>query len=128
MNTEIIMGTARGVVISHDANLPVENGGYINITKNWAQQLLQRMNLVKRKGTTKVKVFPSNFKTLKNILLDIHTVVAMEEIPKELITNWDQIAMKYVPGHLKRRELKRVEIVGLDDKRQITVLLLCTMD
>jgi len=25
------MGTAKGVVISHDANLLVENGGYINM-------------------------------------------------------------------------------------------------
>ena len=64
VNTETVMGTARGVVISHDANLLVENGGYINITKDWAQ-LLQRMNLVKRKGTTKVKVLPSNFEKLK---------------------------------------------------------------
>ena len=31
------MGTARGVVISHEANLLVENGGYINITKDWGQ-------------------------------------------------------------------------------------------
>ena len=84
------MGTARGVVISHDANLLVENGGYINITKDWAQRLLQRMNLVKRKETTKVKVLPSNFEKLKKqFLLDVRTVVAMEEILKELIINWD---------------------------------------
>ena len=61
MNTETVMGTAREVVISHDARLLVENGGYINITKDWAQQLLQRMNLVKQKGITKIKVLPSNF-------------------------------------------------------------------
>ena len=61
MNTETVMGTAREVVISHDARLLVENGGYINITKDWAQQLLQRMNLVKRKGITKIKVLPSSF-------------------------------------------------------------------
>ena len=44
VKTEPIMGTATGVVISHDANLLVENGGYINITREWAQQLLQRRN------------------------------------------------------------------------------------
>ena len=37
VNTETVMGTARGVVISHDANLLLENGGYINITKDWAR-------------------------------------------------------------------------------------------
>ena len=61
MNTETVMGTAREVVISQNASLLVENGGYINITKDWAQQLLQRMNLIKRKGITKIKVLPSNF-------------------------------------------------------------------
>ena len=33
VNTEDVMGAARGVVISHDANLFLENGGYINIRK-----------------------------------------------------------------------------------------------
>ena len=65
VNTETVMGTATGVVISHDANLLVENGGYINITKEWAQRLLQRMGLVKRKGTTKAKVLPPDFEKLK---------------------------------------------------------------
>ena len=132
VNTETVMGTARGVVISHDATLLVENSEYINITKDWAQRLLQRMNLVKRKGTTKVKVFPSNFEKLKKqFLLDVRTVVAMEEIPKELIINWDQTGMKYVPVSnwtFEEKGAKRVEIAGLDDKHQITVLLSCTMD
>ena len=44
------MATARGVVISHDSNLLAENGGYIDITKDWAKRLLQRMNMVKRQG------------------------------------------------------------------------------
>ena len=59
VNSHTIMETARGVVISHDAKLLLESGGYINITKSWAQQLLERMNLVKRKGTTVVKVLAS---------------------------------------------------------------------
>jgi len=41
VNTDVVMGVAKGVVISHDANLLVENGGYTNIIKKWAQQLLQ---------------------------------------------------------------------------------------
>ena len=35
VNIEIVMGTATGVVISHDANLLAENGGHINITNEW---------------------------------------------------------------------------------------------
>ena len=57
----------------------------------------------------------------------------MEEIPKKLIINWDQMGMKYVPVSnwtFKEKGAKSVEIAGLDDKRQITVLLvlLCTMN
>ena len=132
VNTETVMGTARGVVISHNTNLLIENGGYINITKDWAQRLLQRMNLVKRKGTTTVKVLPSDFEKLeKQFLSDIRSIVAMEDIPKQLIINWDQTGMKYVPVSnwtFEEKGTKRVEIAGLDDKRQITVLLSCTRD
>ena len=31
VSTEVVMATARGVVISHDANLLAENGGYIGL-------------------------------------------------------------------------------------------------
>ena len=58
VSTEVVMGTARGVVISHDANLLAENGGHIDITKDWAKRILHRMNMVKRQGTTKAKVMP----------------------------------------------------------------------
>ena len=64
ISTAVVMATARGVVISHDSNLLAENGGYIDITKDWAKRLLQRMNMVKRQGTTnlKAKVMPSDLK------------------------------------------------------------------
>ena len=65
VNTHTVMATARSVVISHDANILLENGGYIEITKSWAQGLLERMNIVKRKGTITVKALPSNFEKLK---------------------------------------------------------------
>ena len=37
VNIQIAMATARGVIMSHNANLLAENGGYMNITKNWAK-------------------------------------------------------------------------------------------
>ena len=65
ISSEVVMGIATGVVISHDANLLAENGGHIDITKDWAKRILQRMNMVKRQGTTKAKVMPSDFEQLK---------------------------------------------------------------
>lgn len=37
VNTLIVIVTARGIIISHNANLLAENGGYVNITKDWAK-------------------------------------------------------------------------------------------
>ncbi len=52
-------------------------------------------------------------------------VTVMEEIPCELILNWDHTGISIVPGSSWTMELKgskRVEIVGISDKRQITAV------
>ena len=55
----------------------------------------------------------------------------MEEIPLPLIINWDQSGTHYVPVSEWRMDVKgvkRVEIGGLNDKRQMTVALAGTRD
>ena len=50
----------------------------------------------------------------------------MEDIPDDLILNWDHTAINIVPVSswtMNQKGEKRVEIVGLDDKRQITAVL-----
>ena len=50
----------------------------------------------------------------------------MEDIPPDLIINWDQTAIKYVPVSSWTQEQKgskKVEITGIDDKWQITATL-----
>ena len=98
------------------------------ITKDWAKRLLGRMGLVKRQGMTKAKVTPSNCENVKQqYLADICSLVFVEEIPADLIINWDQTGVKYVPVSNWTMEVKgskRVEVAGADDKRQITALLL----
>jgi len=37
VSIEVVVATARGAVISHDANLLAENGGYIDITTDWSK-------------------------------------------------------------------------------------------
>ena len=65
------------------------------------------MNYVKRKGTTKARFAISNFGAVKSqFLLDIKGVKMMEEMPDELVINWDQTGMKYVPV-LNGRWLRR---------------------
>ena len=49
----------------------------------------------------------------------------MEEIPSDLIINWDHTGIHYVPVSnwtLAEEGSKRVEIAGADDKRQITAV------
>jgi len=45
VSTEGVMATARGVVISHNANLLADYGDYIGIAKDWAKQILQKLNV-----------------------------------------------------------------------------------
>ena len=58
-------------------------------------------------------------------LLDIKAVVEMDEVPFELIINWDQTGIHYVPVSswtMEKEGSKRVEIIAIDDKRQITAV------
>ncbi len=75
----------------------------------------------------KAKIPPALFERLKaQFLSDIRTVVTMESIPSELIVNWDQTGIKYVPVScwtLEKKGSNRVEIAGVNDKRQITALI-----
>ena len=89
------------------------------------------MGYVKRKASSKAKITVENLASLKEqYLLDIRGVVDMEEIPQDLILNWDQIAVHYVPVSnwtMAMEGLKKVAIAGIDDKRQITLVLAATM-
>ena len=98
VNTSIAIAAAMGIVRRHDSNLLAVNSGHIMLTKHWGQYLLQRMGYVKRKASSKAKITVENLASLKEqYLLDIRGVVDMEEIPQDLILNWDQTAVHYVP-------------------------------
>ena len=69
----------------------------INLTEGWAKYLLRQMGFVKRKAMTKAKISVEDFQEIKkDYLLDIEVVVAMDEIPMELIINFDQTGIHYV--------------------------------
>ena len=54
----------------------------------------------------------------------------MEEVPNDLIINWDHTGINYVPTSnwtMAEEGSSRVEIIGLGDKRQITAVLACTL-
>ena len=54
----------------------------------------------------------------------------MDEVPAELVINWDQTGLSYVPVSewtMEKEGAKRVPIDGKDDKRQITVVFGCSL-
>ena len=131
VNTAITTACAKGVVKSFDCNLLETNGGHIALTKHWATNLMARMGLVKRRASTKAKMTPKDFDRLKaQFLFDVTVVIEMEEIPPQLVINWDQTGIHYVPVStwtMAPGGSKRVEIVGIDDKRQITAVFAGSM-
>ena len=59
-------------------------------------------------------------------LNDIASIAVMEDIPQPLIINWDQTGTHFVPVSEWTMEVKgskRMEVAGLNDKRQMTVVL-----
>ena len=84
------------------------------------------MGFVNRRASTKAKVSIENFEAVKEqFLIDIKAVVEMEDISFDLILNWDQTGVHYVPGGswtMEKEGSKKVEIAGIDDKHQITAV------
>ena len=52
-------------------------------------------------------------------------MVQIKDIPPELVLNWDQTGIKLVPSTswtMNEQGARRVELMGLSDKRQITAV------
>ena len=121
------MAAARGILLSCDKTKLVEFGGHVQLNIHWAYELLKRMKFVQRKATTaKSKHAPVDFATLKkSFLADVVATVTMEEIPAEIILNWDQTGIKIVQSSawtMEQKGANRVEMDGVNDKRRITAI------
>ena len=131
INTHVVIGVGTGVVMGKDANLLASNGGGILLTKDWARNVLRRMGMVKRRANTKAKPMVKEFDEIKKLfLLDIENIVQMDEVPPELIVNWDHTGINYIPVSswtMEKVGAKRVDIIGKDDKRQLTAVLGCSL-
>ena len=125
------MACVEGIVKSHDSNMLHSNGGHVKFTKYWAQDFLNGIGYVKRRVSTKTKVHPSDFEAKRaQFLFDIRSLVEMEDIPKDLIINWDHTGIHYVPVSnwtMAKEGTKRIDIFGADDKRQITAVFAGTL-
>ena len=113
----IITAAARGIVIKGDRRLLVEYEGPVMPKKTWAQSLLQQMGFVKHQGTTKINVAVADFESEKETFLsDITATVVMEEIPPDLIINWDHTGLNLIlssPWTIEKKGSRQVELAGL---------------
>ena len=132
LNAVIVQAIARGIVQHHNPSLLIGSGGSEYIGDTWAQSFFRRHNFVKRKGTKASRTLPSDFATIKTAFHHrIKTIVDELLVLKVLIYNFDQTGVKIVPVDAWTHEIKgstQVEIIALNDKRQITALLTTCLD
>ena len=92
VNTVVVRSAGTAVLRRRNpallASTSSDDGGVV-LTKDWVRYLLQRMGFVKRKATTKAKNTEENINEVKkDFLFEIKVIVALEQIPPELIPNW----------------------------------------
>ena len=130
INTAIVRAGAEGIILARDRSVLVKYGGHIELTKAWAMSLLHR-GYSKRRCSNAGKIsFPHLEEIQKNFLADIQSEVAMNDIPSDLVFNWDQTALRLVPTGqwtMHPTGAKIVPIAHCDDKRQVTAVLAATL-
>ena len=131
VNRAIIIAAATGIVQHNNPAMLRAQGGSIELGKKWADSILLRMGLVERKATKSAKKVPPDFADIKQAFLQRVTENVREnKVPPELVINWDQTGTKFVPTSqwtLAEQGAKQVDVTGLDDKRDMTALLACTL-
>ena len=99
-----------------------EFGGGLELTENWACNVLKSMNWTKRKGTTG-KVEPSKeFLEEEKFSFQrkISNVILGHDVPSAFALNLDQTFLSYIsPGKytFSSKGSKNISIKGLDEKR-----------
>lgn len=125
VNARIAISAAKGIVMYYNPSLLLENGGHIELTQNWAMSLLERMR--RKASTAKSRESEQDFKKKKDqFLMEVAATVSLEDIPAELILNWDQTGIRLVPTSnwtMDKKGSQRVPLTGLNDKRQVTAVL-----
>ena len=131
VSTPLVMAATKGLLKNETPPILSDFGGPVVLEKTWARSLLQRMHFTKRKGTKAARKLPADLEVVREkFQRRIGRRVRKYGIPDELIINWDQTAVEVIPcGNwtMNHRGDNQVEIRGVDDKRQYTALLACTM-
>jgi len=132
LNTSVLLAAAKGLVLYHDSNWLKENGGHLELSTHWAKGRLRKLEFSKRRVTTKASLTYVDFEERKaQFVFDAQAIIELEEIPDDLVVNWDQTGIHYVPVSdwtMEKTGAKRVAIAGANDKRQITAVFAGAMN
>ena len=116
VNSNILIAAAKGIIAHKNPGLLKDYGGSLDLGKKWATKAARKL--------------PVDFPELKlTFLKRIQEEVRSKAIPLELLFNWDQTGVKLVPVSswtMAQSGSKQIPVVGLEDKREITVLLAAT--
>ena len=96
VSTAVVITGAKGILMNQDRTRLAEFGGQVTLIKAWAISLLKRMNYTKRRGTTKYSMPLADFLEVKGTFLQ--EIIDVEDVPAELIINWDQTGLNLVPA------------------------------
>lgn len=131
-------GEVHLVTVSTHAKAIVRNhklGGYLDLKKSsfgnaWSSRWLRSHGFSRRAGTRAKKVKIMTEKIRSFFLQKVALICALHKIPPLLVVNFDETGLELVPAGKRTFHTKgsvQVEIVGLDDKRQITAGLAASM-
>ena len=91
------------------------------------------MGFVQRRGSTqtKAKLSDQQVSQMKHTYpSQVSGIVKVHKIPPELVINWDQAGVNLIPSQnwtMEQQGSSRVEIAGINDKRQVTLTLAGSM-
>ena len=128
------IGSSVVMAAAHGHTTLVENGGHISMLKTWAISLLKRMGYVKQKANTKStpEMSGERFEQVKaQFLNQIARMVHLSDIPQNLVINLDQTGIHLVrtgEWTMAVEGSKRVEMVALGYKRQVTATFAACLD
>ena len=129
INTAVILAAVEGIITAKHQTLLASNGGHIQLNKSWAKSLVARMNLVKRRGSTKSKLQlgEEQFRGVqRSYLAEIVQKAQFNNVAPQLIINWDQTGFNVVPTSswtMEEQGSQRVEIAELLTNGRLLQLL-----
>ena len=120
----IIIAIVTGIM-AKDRTLFKENGGTIELGKNWCELISKWLDYIKRKATTTKPIIAPGLileisLTFSN---EIKKIVQAHEIPSKMIINFNQTLLPFLlisNYTLAEKGTSRVSVLGTSDYRQIT--------